>query len=60
MKEVDKDQKQQIKEASSPNKEKEAPKIEGNKDAQTQKEQADWDDFEEITKGDFKRLLGCG
>jgi len=22
--------------------------------------QADWEDFEEITKGDFKRLLGCG
>ena len=22
--------------------------------------QADWEDFEAITKGDFKRLLGCG
>ena len=27
---------------------------------ESQEEQADWDDFEEITKGDFKRLLGCG
>ena len=32
-----------------------------NKNSHTkQEETAYWEDFEEITKGDFRKLLGCG
>ena len=56
----EKDPKKQNEKELEPKKPKELKPTSKKKAAEEDEDNQNWDDFEEITKGNFNKLLGCG